>query len=127
MKGRLKLKSIAPVEIIVSYISIGWAIAMFSDPAILNGTWSVLNDFANRWVFGMIAFTCASVKIIGVLANSLKMRYIGLLMSAFFWTFLSVANLMSKHSFAITTGFVVYSGIAVLCLWTSKEIAHGRK
>lgn len=127
MKGSKKLKHIAPVEIIVSYISIGWAIAMFTDPSVLDGAWSVLGDIANQWVFGMVAFVCASMKITGIALNNLKLRFYGLTMSAIFWTFLSVANLMSNDSITITTGFVVYSGIAVLCLWTSKEIRYGRK
>lgn len=127
MKGRKTLKNIAPVEIIVSYISIGWATAMFIDPTVLDGSWSILNEIANRWVFGMIAFVCAAIKVIGIAINNLNLRYYGLVMSSFFWTFLSVANLMAVDKFALTTGFIVYSGIAVLCLWTSKEINYGRK
>lgn len=128
MKGRKILKtSIAPVEIIVSYLSLGWAIVMFTDPSALDGSWLLLGELGNRWFFGSIAVVCALMKIFGISLDNLKLRYYGLTMSSIFWTFISVANLMSNNSFALTTGFIVYSGIAILCLWTSKEIKYGRK
>lgn len=119
--------AIAPVEIIVSYLSVGWAIVMFTEPSVLDGTWELLGQMDNRWIFGSIAIVCALMKILGILLDNFKLRYYGLTMSAVFWTFLSVANLMGNDHFSLTTGFIVYSGIAVLSLWTSKEINYGRK
>ena len=131
MKGRIKLRQMTPVEIIVTYISIGWAFVMFSNPDALVGSWQTLNDIANRYVFGGIALISALIKIIGISLDDLKLRTVGLTLSAFYWTFISVANLVSQdsfsQSFSISTGFIVYSGVAVLCLWTSKEINHDRR
>lgn len=131
MKGRIKLRQMTPVEIIVTYISIGWAFVMFSNPDALVGSWQTLNDIASRHVFGGIALASALIKIVGISLDDLKLRTIGLTVSAFYWTFISVANLVSQdsfsHSFTISTGFIIYSGVAVLCLWTSKEINHDRR
>lgn len=125
------MRPMTPVEIIVTYLSIGWAFVMFSNPDALVGSWQTLNDIGNRYIFGAIALISASVKIIGISLDNLKLRTIGLTFSAFFWTFISVANLVSQDSFTthftFSTGFIVYSAVAVLCLWTSKEINNGRR
>ena len=131
MKGRIKMRPMTPVEIIVTYISIGWAFVMFSNPDALVGSWQTLNEIGNRYIFGGIALLSALIKIVGISLDNLKLRTIGLTFSAFFWTFISVSNLVSQNSFSsaeftFSTGFIIYSGVAVLSLWTSKEINHDR-
>ncbi len=127
MKGRNSVRSITPVEIIVTMISIGWTIVMFSNPeALATSSWEILRDISSRWVVGSITLFFALIKIVGIYLNSLALRKIGLLASAVLWSFISVSNGASDEHFTITTGFVVYFGIAVLCLWTSKEIAYDR-
>lgn len=122
-----KLKSMTAVEIIVTYISLGWAFVMFTDPNVLVNTWELLGSIANHWVFGTIALLCSFIKIIGLSLDNLKIRSLGLTASAFFWTFVSVCNLFADSTLSLTTGFIVYSGVAVLCLWTSKELSYGRE
>lgn len=122
-----KLKSMTAVEIIVTYISVGWAFVMFTDPNVLVNTWALLGSIANHLIFGGIALVCSLIKIIGLALDNLKIRSLGLTASAFFWTFVSVCNLFADGNLSLTTGFIVYSGVAVLCLWTSKELSHGRE
>lgn len=118
------LRTMTSVEIIVTYISIGWAFVMFSDPDVLVNTWALLGSVANRYVLGGIATVCSLIKIVGLAMDNLKIRSLGLTASAFFWTFVSVCNLFANGNLSLTTGFIVYSGVAVLCLWTSKEITY---
>lgn len=116
------LRAMTVVEIIVSYISLGWAFVMFTDPNVLLASWELLGEIASRWVFGAIALVFALVKIVGIWLDNFKLRTFGLVLSSFLWTFVSIANLFANGYFSLSTGFVVYSGVAVLCMWASKEI-----
>ena len=68
------------------------------------------------------ALLCASVKIAGILLKHKRIRWIGLMMSTIFWIVIATGFLISHGYVSFTTGFIAYSGIAVMSLWTSKEV-----
>lgn len=124
MKNK-NFKPITVVEIVLTYISLGWAYVLFTSPMLFEagGNWLALGEIAAyEWVIGLIALSCALVKIVGILLQHRKIRWIGLMMSSVFWVVIAGSFLVAQGQINFTTGFVVYSGIAVMSLWTSKEV-----
>ena len=122
------MKQITVVEIMLTYISIGWTYVLFTSPALFdnNSNWDKIQAIANyEWVVGIITLTCALVKIIGIAVKSNRLRWLGLLMSTVLWVVIATSFLIADNTFKLTTGFIVYSGIAVMSLWTSKEVMMG--
>ena len=121
----MKVKQITVVEIMLTYISIGWAYVLFTSPLLFeNGSnWDKVQSIANyEWVLGIITLVCASVKVVGMLLQNRRLRWLGLIMSTVLWIVIAASFLVSDDTFKLTTGFIVYSGIAVMSLWTSKEV-----
>lgn len=119
------MRQLTVVEIMLSYISIGWAYVLFTTPDLFdkNSTWDKIQLVANyEWVLGLVAVACASVKIIGILLHHRRLRWLGLILSTFLWVFVAASFLIADDTFKLTTGFVAYSGLAVMSLWTSKEV-----
>ena len=123
--GGNTLKQITVVEIMLSYISIGWAYVLFTSPNLFDdsATWDKIQSIASyEWVLGIITLVCALVKIVGMLVHNKRLRWLGLLMSTVLWVVIAASFLVADDSFKLSTGFIVYSGIAVMSLWTSKEV-----
>lgn len=119
------MKQITVVEIMLSYVSIGWAYVLFTSPFLFeNGSnWDKVQSIANyEWVLGVITLVCALVKIVGLVLRNKRLRWLGLLMSTVLWIVIAASFLVSNDEIKLTTGFVVYSAIAVMSLWTSKEV-----
>lgn len=124
------MKATTVVEMLVTYISLGWAYVMLTNNDIFeqSNNFEVLKSIAHKeWVIGFICLAMALIKITGMMLKNTKIRWVGLIFSSIFWTLVSAAFLLSANKFDLNTGFVVYSGLAVMCLWTSKEVidSHG--
>ena len=122
------MKQNTVVEIMLSYISIGWAYVLFTSPTLFedSANWEKVASIANyEWVLGIIALTCAMVKIIGMILQKQRIRWLGLMMSTVLWIVVATGFLIAGDNFKLTTGFVVYSAVAVMSLWTSKEVMTG--
>lgn len=119
------MKNMTAVEIVLSYISLGWAYVLFTSPQLFESSenWNQVQQIMPyEWVVGSVALTAALTKIIGLLLKNKRIRWAGLIMSAIFWVTIAAGMLIAKGYLEFTTGFVVYSGMAVLSLWTSKEV-----
>lgn len=119
------MKPITVVELIVTYISLGWAYALLTTPDLFERSenFNKLQSLVNyEWVVGFIVLVCAGVKVVGIALGKRRMRSIGLLMSAVFWIVVAASFLVAVGRIEVNTGFVVYSGIAVMSLWNSKEV-----
>lgn len=119
------MKPVTIVEIIITYISLGWGIVLLTNPFIFeqSSNFSKIESIAQyEWVVGVICLTLAAIKIIGMSLHNLRLRWLGLILSAGFWILMSASFLFSEDVIEFNTGFVVYSGIAILALWTSKEV-----
>lgn len=119
------MRQITVVEIMLSYISIGWAYVLFTSPSLFENSsnWEQIKAVANyEWVLGIVTLACAVVKIIGIILQHKRLRWLGLIMSTILWVVIAASFLVADDAFKLTTGFVVYSGIAVMSLWTSKEV-----
>lgn len=119
------MKQITVVEIMLTYISVGWAYVLFSSPRLFDNSsnWEKIEAFANyEWVLGLITLICALVKIVGITLHNNRLRWLGLMMSTVLWIIVATSFLIADDTFKLTTGFIAYSGIAVMSLWTSKEV-----
>lgn len=119
------MRPVTVVEIMLSYISLGWAYVLFSSPRLFESSqsWKEVEAIASyEWIVASCALICAVTKIIGMAIGNTRLRRIGLLMSAFFWVFIAAGMLISTGGVRMNTGFIAYSGIAVMSLWTSKEV-----
>ena len=119
------MKQITVVEIMLTYISIGWAYVLFATPTLFdnNSNWDKIQSIANyEWVVGIITLLCAMVKIVGITLQNTRLRWLGLMMSTVLWIVVATSFLIADDTFKLTTGFIAYSGIAVMSLWTSKEV-----
>lgn len=122
------MKAMTAVEIVLSYISLGWAYVLFTSPQLFESSesWNQVREIASyEWVVGSVAFIAAITKIYGIILKNKRIRWIGLMLSCIFWITIAAGMLMAKGYLDFTTGFVVYSGLAVLSLWTSKEVMKG--
>lgn len=119
------MKNMTAVEIVLSYISLGWAYVLFTSPQLFESSenWNQVQQIMPyEWVVGSVALTAALTKIVGLILKNKRIRWIGLIISAVFWITIAAGMLIAKGYLDFTTGFVVYSGMAVLSLWTSKEV-----
>lgn len=124
------MKPITIVEIMVTYMSLGWAAVMFMNPDTFGLSMNfrkIAQIVQHEWIMGVICIIVAGIKIVGMLLKNMKIRRVGLFTSAIFWTLISATFLVSEGGVMINTGFVAYSGIAVMCLWASKEVTHGER
>lgn len=125
MTEKVELKSYTVVEILVTFISLGWAVVMLLNPDTFDRSdnFSVMEKIVNKeWVVGIVCLVLVSIKGTGMLIRNRRLRWIGLMSSAVFWTLVSATFLMSTSGIDLNTGFVVYSAISVMCLWTAKEV-----
>ena len=119
------MKNVTAVEIVLSYISLGWAYVLFTSPRLFESSdnWNKVQEIMPyEWLVGSVALIAALTKIIGLILKNKRVRWVGLIMSAVFWITIAAGMLIAKGYLDFTTGFVVYSGMAVLSLWTSKEV-----
>ncbi|MGA4519582.1 hypothetical protein ACPA0F_20200 [Solibacillus silvestris] len=119
------MKNVTAVEIVLSYVSLGWAYVLFTSPLLFESSdnWNQVQEIMPyEWLVGSVAFVAAMTKIIGLVLKNKRIRWIGLIMSAVFWITIAAGMLIAKGYLDFTTGFVVYSGMAILSLWTSKEV-----
>lgn len=119
------MKTKTVVEVVLSYISLGWAITLFTNDHLFEagGSWGAIKAIAPyEWLVGSVALVCALTKIVGMLMRNRKIRMIGLWMSTLFWVTIAAGMLMANGYPEFTTGFVVYSGTAILALFTAKEV-----
>lgn len=118
-------RRITAVEIIVTYINLGWALILLTNPTIFKQSENFrrIELIAQyEWVVGIVCLALAVVKIIGIALHHRRMRWMGLMASTGFWVLMSASFLFSGGTVEFNTGFIVYSGLAVLCLLTSKEV-----
>ncbi|BAK15867.1 ammonia permease [Solibacillus silvestris StLB046] len=119
------MKNVTAVEIVLSYVSLGWAYVLFTSPLLFESSdnWNQVQQIMPyEWLVGSVALIAAVTKIIGLILKNKRIRWIGLIMSAIFWITIAAGMLIAKGYLDFTTGFVVYSGMAILSLWTSKEV-----
>ena len=119
------MKQITVVEIMLTYISIGWAYVLFTSPSLFENSsnWDKVQSVANyEWVLGIITLVCALVKVVGMLLRNNRLRWLGLMMSTVLWIVIAASFLVADDAFKLSTGFVVYSAVSVMSLWTSKEV-----
>ena len=119
------MKNVTAVEIVLSYVSLGWAYVLFTSPLLFESSdnWNQVQEIMPyEWLVGSVALIAAVTKIIGLILKNKRIRWIGLIMSAVFWITIAAGMLIAKGYLDFTTGFVVYSGMAILSLWTSKEV-----
>lgn len=119
------MKNVTAVEIVLSYISLGWAYVLFTSPQLFESSenWNKVQEIMPyEWLVGSVALVAAATKIVGLILKNKRVRWAGLILSAIFWVTIAAGMLIAKGYLDFTTGFVVYSGMAVLSLWTSKEV-----
>lgn len=119
------MRQLTVVEVVLTYISIGWAYVLFTTPDLFdkNPTWNKFESVIGyEWVVGIAALVCAVVKIVGIALHHARLRWLGLLLSTFLWVFVAASFLIADDTIKLTTGFIAYSGLAVMSLWTSKEV-----
>ena len=125
-----KMRPVTVVEIMLTYISLGWGIVLFTSPTLFEtgNSWIKIGELLHHeWILGLIATTCALVKVLGIALNHRRIRWIGLMMSTVFWVLIAASFLISSGQIDFSTGFIAYSGLAVMSLWTSKEVmTYGR-
>lgn len=112
-------------EILITVLSLGWGLTLlFNDKTFdQSDNFEILEKIVgNEWVVGVVCLSLAFIKIIGMVFQLRRVRWIGLVLSAIFWVLVSTAFLLSVNEFTINTGFIVYSVIAVLCLTASKGV-----
>ena len=117
-----------PFEIVMSFVSLGWAYVMFRQINLFeeqSSRWLVLNATLDEWAVGFITLTLALIKIYGFVLKSNKWRKVGLTLSGVWWSLICVAITMGDGSFSIGTGSVAYAGYAFLCFLTSSSIKEG--
>lgn len=119
------MKPVTVVEVLVTYISIGWALVLFTN----SNTFEQSQNFItmqsivkHEWVVGIICLLLGLIKILGMVLRNIRLRWLGLILSAILWIIVSATFLLSPNQFDFNTGFIVYSGVAVMCLITSKEV-----
>lgn len=118
-------QSFTVVEWVVTYISLGWAYVMLTNDTIFSDSknFEMLALLAKKeWIIGIICLCLALLKILGIIMKSKRLRWLGLMSSTIFWVVVSAAFLLSAGGLDFNTGFIVYSAISVMCLWTSKEV-----
>ena len=119
------MRPVTVVVVIVTYISLGWAFVLLTNPYIFDQSpnFSRIEAIAqSEWVAGLVCLALASIKIVGMSLHKRRMRWLGLMMSTVFWVLISASFLFAGDQIEFNTGFIVYSGVAVMCLWTSKEV-----
>lgn len=119
------MRPVTVVEVIVTYISLGWAFVLLTNPYIFDQSpnFSRIEAIAqSEWIAGLVCLALATVKIIGMAMRKKRIRWLGLMMSAVFWVLISASFLFADDKIEFNTGFIVYSGVAVMSLWTSKEV-----
>lgn len=119
------IKSITVAESLITYISLGWAYVMLTNSEIFERSenFNQLEILVHsEWIVGIICLILASIKIFGNILKNKRVRWLGLILSALFWICVSASFLISDTPFSLNTGFIVYAGIAVLSLHTSKEV-----
>lgn len=119
------MRQLTVVEAVLTYISIGWAYVLFTTPDLFdnNPNWSKFEAVVGyEWIVGILALVCAAVKIIGIALHHARLRWLGLLLSTFLWVFVAASFLIADDTIKLTTGFIAYSGLSVMSLWTSKEV-----
>lgn len=119
------MKNVTAVEIVLSYISLGWAYVLFTSPQLFESSenWNKVQELMPyEWLVGGVALVAAATKIIGLILKNKRIRWAGLILSTIFWITIAAGMLIAKGYLDFTTGFVVYSGLSVLSLWTSKEV-----
>jgi len=117
--------STTAIELIITYMSIGWAMVMFTNPVVFKASenFNLINEiFQYPWVLGIIAVVVASVKILGILIQNVRVRWFGLVLSGIFWIAMASCFLVASGSIQLSTGFIAYSGVAVLALSASKDV-----
>lgn len=121
------MRPITAVEFIVTYISLGWAFVLLTNKDIFeqSSNFNKIESIAQyEWVVGVICLTLATIKIIGMSLHNDRVRWLGLIGSSVFWMLMSASFLFSEDKIEFNTGFVVYSAVAILALWTSKEVMN---
>lgn len=121
------MKQATVVEVIITYISVGWATAFLTNPRLFENSASfnkIEYILKYEWVLGSVALICALVKMLGIFLKSIRLRRLGLVMSALFWIFVATGILVAQGHVVLNSGFVVYSGLAIMCFWTSKEVMY---
>lgn len=119
------MKQATAVEIIITYISLGWAFVFLTDNKLFDHSknFSTIKEIVQyEWVLGTVALIIALVTVVGMALNFTKLRRFGLILSALFWGIIAAAMLVASGSLNFSSGFVAYSGLAVLCFWTSREV-----
>lgn len=118
-------RQVTVVEVVITYINIGWAIVMLTNPLAFTASANfarIESVFSDEWIMGVVCLLLAAVKIIGIALRRRILRWAGLMLSGVFWSFVSASFLFVGGFGAFTTGFIVYSGVAVLSFWTSREV-----
>lgn len=120
-----EIKPNTVVEIIVTFVSLGWALVMLtrSDVFESSANFDRIEMMARKeWIIGLVCLSLAITKIIGMTLHSSRIRRVGLLSSGVFWIVVSAGFLLSNDTIQINTGFIAYSAFSVMCVWTAKEV-----
>ena len=67
-----KMRPVTVVEIMLTYISLGWGIVLFNSPTLFDtgGSWTKIGELLHyEWILGLIATVCALVKVLGIVLN----------------------------------------------------------
>src|SRR5699024_4172473 len=118
-------RKITVVELAVSWFNKGRAVVMFTNNQVLKKS-EIFNRIElisqTEWVLGVFCLILAAIIIVGIFLNISRFRWLGLILSAVFWAMVSATFILSGTEFSFNTGFIVYSAVSILCLWTSKEV-----
>jgi hypothetical protein len=88
------MKRIPTFEIFITFLSYSLSAALFVNDHLFTNAkgWEAMGNVAEEWVFALIFFIAATVKVIGILFDIKPLRVVGLFLS--FVIYLSVGVLM---------------------------------
>jgi hypothetical protein len=109
---------------VMTYMILGMSIDLYLSPSLFEDNpdyWRVFNLLSSEFIFASITALVGIIPLIGLALENLKIVRVGLIIACVFWCFMAVIQTFGRGYYEYNTGLVVYTGLAVLCLWTSKK------
>lgn len=123
MEERQRMFIIPIVEVVLSLISLWWAIVLFNNPDMFNdlpAIYRFFGDIGQEHIWACVFLFAALVKIFGIIFRKAKLRKFGLFMSAVIYGIISAGYYLGTGFFSI--GFGVFFLMSFMALWGIREV-----